>query len=30
MELTELAETVNEILQKQENETENSESGDHK
>ena len=30
MELTELAETGNEILQKQENETENSESGDHK
>ncbi|MGL5449295.1 MAG: ABC transporter ATP-binding protein [Lactococcus cremoris] len=30
MELTELAETVNEILQKQENETENNESGDHK
>lgn len=30
MELTELAETVNEIFQKQENETENSESGDHK
>ncbi|RDG23303.1 ABC transporter ATP-binding protein [Lactococcus cremoris] len=30
MELIELAETVNEILQKQENETENSESGDHK
>jgi len=30
MELTELAETGNEILQKQENETENSESEDHK